>query len=75
MRQNPSFSRFVKLLWLKVKRRAETGVPACLSGNWLAWSRLRQKSGHFLPDEADFCRPKQRYGQKNLRSMAENGPF
>jgi hypothetical protein len=19
-------------------------------GNWLAWSRLRQKSGHFLPD-------------------------
>jgi hypothetical protein len=22
--------------------------------NWLAWSRLRQKSDHFLPDEADF---------------------
>ncbi len=22
--------------------------------NWLAWSRLRQKRGHFLPDEADF---------------------
>jgi hypothetical protein len=46
-----------------------------LTCNWLAWSRLRRKSGHFLPDEADFCRPKQRYGQKNLRSMAENGPF
>jgi transposase len=26
-------------------------------GNWLAWSRLRQKSRHFLSDEADFCRP------------------
>ena len=25
--------------------------------NWFAWSHLRQKSGHFLPDEADFCRP------------------
>jgi hypothetical protein len=26
------------------------------SGNWLAWSRLRQKSGYFLPYEADFFR-------------------
>jgi hypothetical protein len=31
--------------------------PAKNSGNWLAWSRLRQKSGHFLSDEANFCRP------------------
>jgi hypothetical protein len=22
--------------------------------NWFAWPRLRQKSRHFLPDEADF---------------------
>jgi hypothetical protein len=44
-------------------------------GKWLACSRLRQKSDHFLPDEADFIGRSSRYGQKNGRSMAENGPF
>ncbi len=46
-----------------------------ISTKLTGWSRLRQKSTHFLPDEADFCRSLQRYGQKNLRSMAKNGSF
>jgi len=33
------------------------GRGCLIRRNWLAWSRLRQKSGYFLPDEADFCRP------------------
>ena len=56
-------------LW---KIQKETPIGLCWSGflfaivgcllyykksNCLAWSRLRQKSGYFLADEADFCRP------------------
>ena len=46
-----------------------------LLSNWLAWSRLRQKSGHFLPEEADFVGRSSATVNKNLRSMAENRPF
>lgn len=36
---------------------------------------MREKSIHFLPDEADICKAWQRYSQKNMRSLVENGPF
>jgi hypothetical protein len=36
-----------------------------LTCNWLAWSRLRRKSGHFLPDEAALRSKKSaKYGGK-----------
>ncbi len=43
---------------------------------WLAWSRLRQKSGRFLGQTKQiFAGRSSNYGQKDMRSMAENGPF
>ena len=41
----------------KNNTKYQKNQPVTKKRNWLAWSRLRQKSGHFLPDEADFCRP------------------
>ena len=41
----------------KNNTKYQKNQPVTKKRNWLAWSRLRQKIDHFLPDEADFCRP------------------